>query len=126
MIYTRTKMFKLEEFFNDAANLFTDSKYLQNPIWVAVIIVIVIILTIFYVINSEVDTIYDDTSMLHLYVKIGIISFLICSAVIFLHNKSIGKFYEKKYESMNQTEIVKRIVAEVSENIKKIPEPEKK
>jgi hypothetical protein len=105
--------FQLDDIINGITDYLTDNKYVKSPIWVAIIIVVILILTIWFVVKSEIDTIYEDTSMLHLYVKIGIWSVLSSIVVIFLHNKSIHRFYEEKYKNIGQEQAVEAVVGKM-------------
>ncbi len=102
----------IEEIIDSITNKITDNRWIQSPIWTAVIIVILLLMTIWYVIHNEVDTVYEDTSMMHLYAKIGIWSMIVSIVVVFLHNKSVNRYYEEKYKSKEQEKIVEKVVAE--------------
>lgn len=113
-------VFKLEEIVNNLADLITDNEYLQSPLWVALIIVIIIVIIAWYVLHSEVDTIYEDTSMMHLYAKIGVLTFFTSGILIFLHNRSINKIYEKKNKS-EQASAITTAIQQQSSLLPQIP-----
>jgi hypothetical protein len=112
--------FKLQDFINTATDCLTENQYLQSPIWTALIIVVILILTVWYVMHSEVDTIYEDTSMLHMYFKIGLLMMIGGMLVLFLHDRSVGKYYSKKAESTGQHDIMERLSREDISKIKEI------
>ena len=112
-------VFKIGETLNNLISSFVDNEYIQSPIWTSIMIVIIILLILVYVINKDPDLLED--SVFVFYAKIGILSFIGCAAILFLHNKSISRFYEKRYENVNQKDIVERVVKEVTASIMKTP-----
>lgn len=89
----------VDDSINSLSNYFEKSwisRIVQNPIYTALLITFIIILTILYVFRDA--TITADESLTRMAIRSGIYMFFITTFVIFMQNNSVIREYKDKFK----------------------------
>ena len=81
----------------------------KNPLWMALIIVCIICIIVWFILNNEVEVIYDDTSLPMLIFKAGIWGFISTLIFLFIHNKAVENDVSKKYKTVDKDRLLDKI-----------------
>lgn len=106
---------KLGELFSKGSNKLTNGSgsILLSPIWTALICVVVVLATIWFVMHKEVEPVYNDTSFWTLLVKTGIWSFISLTIILYVHSGAIERNVELQYKDKNKDQIIQRVAEDV-------------
>lgn len=93
----------LETLWDDIVSNSAISSIANNPIWIALLITIIILLIMYTMFVNEVD---EDTPFWTLLIRSGVYTMLSCLGLLFLHFKVMDHNYEQKYQSSSTTRLV--------------------
>lgn len=93
----------LETLWDDIVSNSAISSIASNPIWIALLITIIILLIMYTMFVNEVD---EDTPFWTLLIRSGVYTMLSCLGLLFLHFKVMDHNYEQKYQSSSTTRLV--------------------
>jgi purine-cytosine permease-like protein len=95
--------FSLEKFFNDFANSST-SRIINNPVYTAVLIVVIVILIVYVMFRTEINE--DEYSFWNLLIRTGVYLTIPLMGIMFVHYNNVKREFEKKYENKGYAEVV--------------------
>lgn len=100
-------MFKIGKMINDLSNKIYNDTILTNPINVAIIITLLVMIIIYFITYDEIEPVYEDQTLGKLWVKIGFFAFLSNIIVLFFASNNISNKYKAMYQSKTNQQAVK-------------------
>lgn len=103
--------FKLSDIANNAVNSKHVVRIFGNPLIVAMIIVIIVFLVMYFVMRDQIEIVDESTrSLIYFIFTTGVYTFIGCVCVLFLHHKVVQTSLEKKYGVGEEEDVVNEAI----------------
>lgn len=115
--------FSLSGFINGFTGSKKINKVLLSPIWLAVVIILVLTIILYFILRS-----YIDDGLYGVLAKQAIYTLLVTIGIVFLHDRAMNQKFEQDHRDKRKEEIIQTSIPELSElrNMAKpdIPSPQ--
>jgi|GEM_PF-6501670 len=97
--------FSFDTFLHDLSNNTSLNSFLNNPIYVAIVIILIMLLMVYVMFRTEMDP-ESEYGFWTLIFRSGLYMLLPIMTIIFLHYKNIEREYEQKYDNKALTKTI--------------------